>query len=80
MILMTEKKVEWATGKKMKTKMSFSGLSNALRYAADWMDVRSGQVGVVTWKNKVKFGFYTDLIDGYQEEISFEEIPEADPG
>ena len=83
MILVVEKRKNRTTGKTTKDKTGFSTLSNAMRYAADWLEMRGreGASGayVEVWKKQVKFGFVAYYEYDDQREITFEELAEGDP-
>lgn len=80
MILVTEKKV--VDSKEHKEKFAFRDIARALRYAADWVDIHQKDCLVVaeTWRNKVKFGFEAYHENGDRDELSLEDIQDADPG
>lgn len=83
MILVVEKRKDGTTGKMTKDKTGFLTLSNAMRYAADWLEMRGreGAAGayVEVWKKKIKFGFVAYYDEDKQREITFEELAEGDP-
>lgn len=83
MILVVEKRKDGITGKMTKDKTGFSALSSAMRYGADWLEMR-GREGadgayVEAWQKKVKFGFVASYHNGDEQEITFEELVEGDP-
>ena len=88
MILVREKTLNLERHpKRTSAPIGYRSIANAMRYAADWIDNQTRDkdcnICVVTYEKKVKFGFVAIFGGGRENEITFEEIPEAveeDPG